>query len=306
MHTQVVSQLESTICELDELKARPSLLGACLECPKLKLEFDAHSLNVKKFEIKLLEKSHVSVTLSPCELCVSLKGRLVHATNKNTMLVQDVAYLTSWLERTKVSEKMIEEDLSRVHECVTRSIHKLDFGYERCEDKCEICTGLCLAPLIKMRKKLYRPNKFHTLQTQNHSLTRRELKSKQPIHSCLILMVFTLACFMAVWVTWLSFTFGAREWRKGVWTMLETHLKMSSLISYLAFLLVLLLMLCLTLLLVLCLIFLIDLTIAHMVLIHERIPLCLDTLDMTHVLIVVIVSYVGMVFLLDGFTLTLS
>jgi hypothetical protein len=94
VHTQVASQLESTICELDELKARPSLLCACLKCPKLKLELDACSLNVKKLETKLLEKSHVSITSSPCELCVSLKGKLVHATNENTMIMQDVAYLT--------------------------------------------------------------------------------------------------------------------------------------------------------------------------------------------------------------------
>jgi hypothetical protein len=103
MHAQVASQLESTICELDELKARPSLLGARFECPKIKSELDAHSLIVKKLETKLLEKSHVLVTLSPCEICVSLKGNLVHATNENTMMVQDVAYLTSRLERTKLS-----------------------------------------------------------------------------------------------------------------------------------------------------------------------------------------------------------
>jgi hypothetical protein len=41
---------------------------------------------------------------------------------------------------TKLSEKMIEEDLSRVDECVTHSIHKLGLGYERCEDKGEIST----------------------------------------------------------------------------------------------------------------------------------------------------------------------
>jgi hypothetical protein len=115
-------------------------LGACLECPKVKLELDACSLNVKKPETELLEKSHISVTLSPCEVCVSLKGKLVHATNENTMLVQDVAYLTSQFERTKLSEKMIEQDLSRVDECVTCSIHKLGLGYERCEDKGEIST----------------------------------------------------------------------------------------------------------------------------------------------------------------------
>jgi hypothetical protein len=35
---------------------------------------------------------------------------------------------------------MIEENLSRVDECVTRSIHKLGLGYERCEPKGEIST----------------------------------------------------------------------------------------------------------------------------------------------------------------------
>jgi hypothetical protein len=77
VHAQVASRLESTICELNELKARPSLLDVCLECPKLKLELDARSLNVKKLETKLLEKSHVSVSSSPCEGCVSLKGKLI-------------------------------------------------------------------------------------------------------------------------------------------------------------------------------------------------------------------------------------
>jgi hypothetical protein len=71
---------------------------------------------------------------------VSLKGKLVHAINENTMLVQEVAYLTSRLERTKLSEKMINDDLSRVDECATCSIHKLGLGYERCEDNGEIST----------------------------------------------------------------------------------------------------------------------------------------------------------------------
>jgi hypothetical protein len=61
-----------------------------------------------------------------------------------------------------------------------------------------------------------------------------------------------------------------------------------------------------SILLVLCLISLVDLTIAHMVLVHERTAWCLDALVMAHVLIVVIVSYVGMVFLLEGLTPTLS
>jgi hypothetical protein len=84
--------------------------------------------------------------------------------------------------------------------------------------------------------------------------------------------------------------------------MLETHIVMSSLI----FRLLLILMLCLVLLLVLCLISRMDLTIAHMVLVHERTTLCLDALVMAHVLIMVIISHVGIVFLQEGLTLTLS
>jgi hypothetical protein len=58
VHTQVVSQLKGVKLELKELKARSLLLGACLECPKLKLEFYTHSLKVKELETKLLEKPH--------------------------------------------------------------------------------------------------------------------------------------------------------------------------------------------------------------------------------------------------------
>jgi hypothetical protein len=43
-----------------------------------------------------------------------------------------------------------------------------------------------------------------------------------------------------------------------------------------------------------------NLTIAHMVLVHERTTLSLDALVTAHVLIVVIVSRVGLVFLLEG------
>jgi hypothetical protein len=59
--------------------------------------------------------------------------------------------------------------------------------------------------------------------------------------------------------------------------MLEIHIVMSLLIF------------CLILLLMLHLISFMDLTITHMVLVHERIALCLDALVTAHVLIVVII-----------------
>jgi hypothetical protein len=49
-----------------------------------------------------------------------------------------------------------------------------------------------------------------------------------------------------------------------------------------------------------------DLAIAHLVLVHKRTDLCLDALVTAHVLIVVIVSCVGTIFLLEGLILTLS
>jgi hypothetical protein len=49
-----------------------------------------------------------------------------------------------------------------------------------------------------------------------------------------------------------------------------------------------------------------DLTIYHMILVHERIALCLDALVTAHVLIMVIVPRVGMDFLLEVPILTLS
>jgi hypothetical protein len=48
VHTQVGSQLKGAKLKLKGLKALSLLLGACLECPKLKLELDAHSLKVKE------------------------------------------------------------------------------------------------------------------------------------------------------------------------------------------------------------------------------------------------------------------
>jgi hypothetical protein len=77
-------------------------------------------------------------------------------------------------------------------------------------------------------------------------------------------------------------------------------------ISSLIFCLVLTFVLRLALLLMLYLVSLMDLTIAHIVLVHERIAFCLDALAMSHILIVVIVPRVGPVFLHGGLTLTLS
>jgi hypothetical protein len=45
--------------------------------------------------------------------------------------------LTTRLEKTVLNEKMIGENLSRVEKSATKSIYRLGFGFERCEDKGE-------------------------------------------------------------------------------------------------------------------------------------------------------------------------
>jgi hypothetical protein len=45
--------------------------------------------------------------------------------------------LTAHLEKTALSEKMIEDDLSQVEESATKSTYILGIGFEKCEDKGE-------------------------------------------------------------------------------------------------------------------------------------------------------------------------
>jgi hypothetical protein len=91
----------------------------------------------------------------------------------------------------------------------------------------------------------------------------------------------------------MSFASSARELRSDALSMLETHIVMSSLIFRLALTLVFRLAF-----LVLCLAYLMNLTITHMVLVHERTALSLDTFVTTQILIIVIVIHVGLIFLL--------
>jgi hypothetical protein len=83
-----------------------------------------------------------------------LKGKLSHATKGNTELKQEVAYLTSHHERTVVSEKLIDDDLSRAEESAT----KFSVGFERCEDK----GGKCAPRFIPI-------SNYHAIQ--NHPST---------------------------------------------------------------------------------------------------------------------------------------
>jgi hypothetical protein len=174
------------------------------------------------------------------------------------------------------------------------------YSFERCENTGENSAfKFILSSTYHQEEKIIKSTKAHYPSNQSLPSTLREKRGKKP-PSRERKPLF--ACFVAVRVTWMSFASGTRGLRGGALIILETHIVM----SFLIFRLALSLALCLALLLVLYLSSLMDLTIAHMVLLHKRITLRLDALVTTHVLIVVIISRVGLVFLLDGLTLTLS
>jgi hypothetical protein len=137
IHLHIAGLLDGARLELREVKAHSTLLGACTSCSMLRSDLKAAAVEIKDLKHRLDHSSSYTILSPPCEACVSLNGKLFHATKENTELQQKVAYLTTRLEKTVLSEKMIEEDLSRVEESATKSTYRLGVVFERCEDKGE-------------------------------------------------------------------------------------------------------------------------------------------------------------------------
>jgi hypothetical protein len=123
--------------ELRELKTCSLLLSACTSCLLLRSDLKASVIEIRDLKHKLEHSSRYTILSPPCETCLSLNGKLFHVTKENTELKQKVAYLTTRLEKIKLSEKMIEDDLSWDEKSAIKSTYKLDIGFKRCEDKGE-------------------------------------------------------------------------------------------------------------------------------------------------------------------------
>jgi hypothetical protein len=119
IHSHVASLLDGARLKLRELKAHSTLLGACTTCSLHRSNLEIWVVEIKDLKHKLDHSSRYIILSHLCEACVSLKGMIFHATKENTELKQKVAYLTTHLEKTVLSEKMIKEDLSQVEECAT-------------------------------------------------------------------------------------------------------------------------------------------------------------------------------------------
>jgi hypothetical protein len=189
--------------------------------------------------------------------------------------------LTSHLERTVVSEKMIEDDLNRVEESETKSTYKGEKS------------ALMFVPSSNYHKEeeTLKSTKTHYPSNPKPSFNPKREVSKEtpkPREEAFICMFYRRAGPLY------EFCF----YRKRIEKMCFNYARNSYVMSLLIFLLIFHL--------VLRLISFMDLIIAHIVLVHERIALCLYAFVTAHVLIMVIVPNVGTVFLLEGLTLTLS
>jgi hypothetical protein len=181
IHSHIASLLDSARLELRELKARSTLLVACTSCPVLRTDLEAAVVEIKYLKHKLDHSSRYTVLSPPCEACVSLKGKLLHATKENTELQQEVAYLTARLVKIALSEKLIEEDLSPVEESAIKSTYRLDVGFERCEKKGEKSAPKFVPSSSYHKEESLKPTKAYYPSNPKPSFNpKREAKKETP------------------------------------------------------------------------------------------------------------------------------
>jgi hypothetical protein len=182
IHSHVVGLLDNARLELKELKSRSTLLSACTACHVLRSNLEAAAIEIKDLKHKLDHSSRYTVLFPTCEACVSLKCKFLHATKENTEFQHEVAYLTARLEKTVLSEKMIEEDLSRVEESATKSTYRLGVEFERCEKKDEKSAPKFI-PSFSYHKEeeTLKPTKAHYPSNPKSSFNpKREARKETP------------------------------------------------------------------------------------------------------------------------------
>jgi hypothetical protein len=186
VHSHVASLFDGARLELREVKARFTLLGACTTCPLLRSDLEAAVVEIKDLKYKLDHSSCYIVLSARYEACVSVKGKFLYATKKNTEPQQEVTYLTVRLEKTILSKKMIEEDLSRVDESVTKSTYRLGVDFERCEDMGEkSAPKFILSSTCHKEEATIKPTKAHYRFNPKREARKESPKLREEAFMCM-------------------------------------------------------------------------------------------------------------------------
>jgi predicted nuclease with TOPRIM domain len=159
----------------------------------LRSDLEAAAVEIKDLKHKLDHSSRYIVLSPPCEACVSLKGKLLHATKENTELQQEVTYLTARLDKTALSEKMIEEDLNRVEESATKSTYRLGVGFERCEKS---APKFVPSSSYHKEEEALKPTKAHYPSNPKPSFNpkreaRKETQERKLFFACFVVVLVT-------------------------------------------------------------------------------------------------------------------
>jgi hypothetical protein len=172
------------LCQVGTQRAESSLHTTwCLhQLPLLRSDLEASVVEIIYLKHKLAHSSRYSILSPPCDAYGSLKDKHFHATKENTELKQDVAYLTARLEKTVLSETMIEDDLSRVEESTIKSTYKLGVDFKMCEDKGGKSTPKFIpSPTYHQEEKTIKSTKAHYPSNLKPSFNpKREMRKETP------------------------------------------------------------------------------------------------------------------------------
>jgi hypothetical protein len=94
--------------------------------------------------------------------------------------------LTARLEKTKLSDKMIDDDLSRVEESATKSTYKLGVVFERCDVKGEkSAPKFFLALTTTKRRKHSNQPKTHYPSNPKREVRKETTKPREEAFVCM-------------------------------------------------------------------------------------------------------------------------
>jgi hypothetical protein len=182
INSHIASLFDRARLKVRELKSHSTLLCACTTCLLLRSDLEACAVEINDLKHQIAHSSRYSVLSPPCDACGSLKGKIFHDAKENTELQQKVAYLIAHLEKTKLSEKMIEDDLSWVEEGATKSTNRLCVGFKRCKDKSEKSAPKFISSSTYNKEEAtIKPTKAHYPSNTKSSFNpKREARKETP------------------------------------------------------------------------------------------------------------------------------
>ena len=97
--TSLQSKFATVVCELEEIKSRPVLLGACKLCPTLRSELDEKNALIKSLGKTKVVESSPSIDCSVCPVLISDLNNLAvekaNLENENTYLRAILSWVSS-------------------------------------------------------------------------------------------------------------------------------------------------------------------------------------------------------------------